>query len=136
MIIIMLTAVMATAGVTAQTRQTEKGQSYKTVVQMPEYEGGKSALKKFLENNIKYPADAKAKNIHGRVIVQFVVDKEGNVKDAKGVKSVYPSLDAEALRVIKKLPKWKPGTQKGRAVNVKYTVPVLFSLPQYIKKAG
>ena len=77
---------------------------------------------------MKYPADAEKKKIEGRVIATFVVDKDGSITDAEIVRSVYPSLDAEALRVINAMPKWVPGRQSGKAVRVKYTVPLTFSL--------
>mgnify|MGYP003300145785 FL=1 len=81
---------------------------------------------KFLSKNINYPKACQEKGIQGRVIVQFIVTKEGDIKDPVVVRGVDPQLDAEALRVIKAMPKWKPGKQKGKAVNVRYTQPVWF----------
>ena len=96
--------------------------------QMPMYPGGMQELLKYLQKNIQYPQDAKEKGIHGRVIVQFIVEKDGSIKDTKVVRGIDPSLDNEALRVINAMPKWEPGKHKGEAVSVKYTVPVSFKL--------
>jgi len=101
---------------------------YQVVEEMPEFPGGMAECMKFLGENIQYPKQAQDNGIQGRVIVQMVVTKEGNVTDAKVIRSVDPLLDAEALRVINTMPKWKPGKQKGVAVNVRYTLPVLFRL--------
>ncbi|MBQ1667807.1 MAG: energy transducer TonB, partial [Prevotella sp.] len=96
--------------------------------QMPEFPGGSVELMKFLQNTVKYPKEAQYKGIQGKVLVQFVVKSDGTVADAKVVNSVDPLLDAEALRVVKAMPKWKPGMQSGKAVNVKYNVPISFRL--------
>jgi len=98
------------------------------VEKMPEYPGGQEAMMRFLMNNVKYPADAIKNNIQGRVILQFVVNQDGSVSDVVVVRGVSSSLDAEAIRVIKAMPKWIPGTQKGKAVRVKYTMPINFKL--------
>lgn len=98
------------------------------VENMPEFPGGEDELRKFIANNINYPEVAQKEGIHGRVYVTFVVDKEGNVANAKIARGVDPSLDREALRVVNSLPSWKPGTQKGEPVNVSYTVPIHFAL--------
>ena len=82
----------------------------------------------FLSKNIKYPTTAQENGIQGRVIVQFVVNTDGSITEPKVVRGVDPELDAEALRVISIMPKWKPGKQKGEAVRVKYTIPVMFRL--------
>lgn len=95
---------------------------------MPEYPGGVSAMMKFLSSNIKYPVDAQKKAISGRVIVQFVVMEDGSLSQAKIVRGVEPSLDEEALRVVKEMPKWTPGMVDGKKVKVKFTVPIMFSL--------
>ena len=96
--------------------------------QMPEYPGGMGECMKFLSKNIKYPVEAMENNVQGRVIIQFVVKKDGSINDAKVAKSVDPLLDKEALRVINAMPKWKPGMHEGKAVNVMYTIPVAFKL--------
>ena len=98
------------------------------VEQMPEFPGGMAELMKFLSKNIKYPTIAQENGIQGRVIVQFVVNQDGSIVDPVVMRSVDPYLDKEALRVISSMPKWKPGMQRGKAVRVKYTVPVTFRL--------
>lgn len=98
------------------------------VENMPEFPGGTKALMKYIGENVKYPAEAKKKEIEGRVFIGFVIDKEGNVTKTKVLREVNPLLDAEALRVINSMPKWKPGTQKGKKVCVSYTIPINFAL--------
>lgn len=101
---------------------------YEVVEKMPEFPGGIAELMKYLSSNIKYPVEAHKAGIQGRVVVSFIVNKDGTVKDAKIVRSVDKSIDAEALRVISAMPKWQPGYQDGKAVSVRYTVPVTFRL--------
>lgn len=101
---------------------------YEVVEKMPAFPGGMAELMKYLSSNIKYPVEAHKAGIQGRVVVSFVVNKDGTVKDAKIVRSVDKSIDAEALRVISAMPKWQPGYQDGKAVSVRYTVPVTFRL--------
>ena len=98
------------------------------VEQMPSFPGGNKALFDYLSENIKYPILAEENGIQGRVIVTFVVEKDGSITEAKVVKSVHPSLDKEALRVVKGMPKWIPGVQNGVPVRTKYTIPVTFKL--------
>lgn len=105
-----------------------KDEVFMVVEKMPEFPGGIQELMSFLSKNSKYPASAMAKNVQGRVIVQFVVEKDGTPTEFKVIRSVNPDLDAEALRVLGEMPKWKPGMQKGQAVRVKYTLPVTFKL--------
>ena len=95
---------------------------------MPQYPGGDAALMQYLSSHIKYPVIAEENGIQGRVVCTFVVEKDGSITDVRVVKSVDPSLDKEAVRVIKSMPKWIPGKQNGSAVRVKYTVPVTFRL--------
>lgn len=96
---------------------------------MPEFPGGQAALFKYLSENVKYPVIAQENGIQGRVICQFVVNKDGSIVDVEVVRSGGDaSLDKEAVRVIKSMPKWNPGKQRGKAVRVKYTVPVNFKL--------
>ena len=94
----------------------------------PQFPGGVVEWMKFLSANMKYPAEAKEKKQEGRVIVQFIVEKDGSITNAKVVRGVSPLLDQEALRVVGIMPKWNPGTQRGQAVRVQYTLPVMFSL--------
>lgn len=102
---------------------------FMVVETMPEFPGGQQALFKYLGENVKYPVIAQENGIQGRVICQFVVNKDGSIVDVVVVRSSgEPSLDKEALRVINSMPKWKPGKQRGKPVRVKYTVPVNFRL--------
>lgn len=102
---------------------------FEVVEQMPEFpNGGMAGLMQFLSKNIKYPTIAQENGTQGRVTVQFVVNKDGSIVDAKVLRGVDPYLDKEALRVINSMPKWKPGMQRGKPVRVKYTVPVMFRL--------
>ena len=101
---------------------------FQVVEEMPEFPGGMQELMIFLSKNTKYPAEAHKNGTQGRVIVSFVVTDEGNIQDPVIEKGVDPLLDAEALRVIQMMPKWKPGKQKGKAVNTKFTIPVTFKL--------
>ena len=95
---------------------------------MPQFPGGREVLLKYLAANIKYPASAVKAKKQGRVIVTFIVQKDGSITHAKIARSINPELDAEALRVVKGMPKWTPGTQLGKPVSVKYVLPVKFSL--------
>jgi protein TonB len=106
----------------------EETKVFDVVEQMPSFPGGPAELMAFLSKNIKYPVVAEENGVQGRVIVTFVVEKDGSITDVKVVKSVDPSLDKEAMRVVKSMPKWIPGKQNGAAVRVKYTVPVTFRL--------
>lgn len=107
---------------------TAKEEVFMVAEQMPEYPGGMKEMLKFLQENVKYPENAMKNNVQGRVIVQFVVEKDGTPTEFKVLRSVDPDLDAEALRVMKAMPKWKPGMQKEQVVRVKFTVPVSFKL--------
>ena len=119
-----LTTVNAQKTVVAQKNQ----QVFDVVEQMPEYPGGMQALFEYLGQNLKYPEDAKQQKVEGRVIAIFVVETDGSISNVEVVKPVFPSLDAEAVRVLSDMPKWKPGMQSGKVVRVKYTVPINFSL--------
>lgn len=106
----------------------DEGEVFQVVEQMPEFPGGMDKLMEYLSKNIKYPSIAQENNIQGRVIVEFVVNKDGSIVEPKVMRSVDTSLDNEAMRVIKSMPKWNPGKQRGKAVRVRYTVPVFFRL--------
>ena len=106
----------------------EETKVFDVVEQMPQFPGGPQALFEYLSKNIKYPVVAEENGIQGRVIVTFVVERDGSITDVKVAKSVDPSLDKEAMRVVKSMPHWIPGKQNGAAVRVKYTVPVTFRL--------
>ncbi len=106
-----------------------KGEKIHTIVdKMPEFSGGTKAFQKYIADNVKYPVEAQKNGIAGRVFVNFIVSKEGDVDQVRIVRGVDPSLDGEAIRVIKTMQKWKPGKLKGVAVNMMYTVPITFSL--------
>lgn len=101
---------------------------FQVVENMPEFPGGMAELMKFLQKNIKYPTISQENGVQGRVIVQFVVNRDGSIVDPVVMRSVDPYLDKEALRVVKSMPKWKPGEQRGKPVRVKFTLPVMFRL--------
>ena len=107
---------------------TTKNVVYDVTETMPQFPGGQEMMMKYLAANIKYPASAVKAKKQGRVIVTFVIQKDGSVTKARIARSVDPELDAEALRIVKAMPNWTPGTQDGKPVNVKYTIPVIFSL--------
>ena len=116
--------VLYTIGVEAE----EEEEIYQVVENMPQYPGGTAKLMKFLQENIKYPSVCQENGIQGRVNVQFVINKDGTIVDPVVQRSVDPYLDAEAIRVIMAMPKWEPGTQRGKPVRVKFTLPVIFRL--------
>ena len=101
---------------------------FMVVENMPEFPGGDLGLMKFIQKNVRYPAIAKEYNITGKVYVSFIVDKQGNVTNVKIVRGVDKNLDAEAVRVVSSLPKYKPGKQRGKAVRVMFTIPINFTL--------
>ena len=113
----------------------DSNKAYDVVDEMPQFPGGPSALFEFISKNIQYPKEAEDANLQGRVIVSFVVEKDGSVSNAKVVRPIDPLLDAEALRVVNSMPKWIPGKQNGEAFRMKYTVPVTFRLEDGIKGA-
>lgn len=115
------------AGVSAGSSKDD-GRVFDVVEDQPRYPGGTNALMTYLRDNIKYPAEAAKAGIQGKVIVQFVVGKDGTVRDVKPIRNISPELDAEAVRVVAAMPKWVPGYQRGEAVNVRYTLPVNFRM--------
>lgn len=106
----------------------EEDPVFEVVENMPEFPGGMGGLMQYLSKNIKYPVEAQKAGIQGRVIMQVIIDKNGNVTNPKVTQPVDPLLDTEAIRVTASMPKWKPGTQRGMPVNVKYTFPIVFRL--------
>ena len=112
------------------TPNNEDDKIFDIVEQMPSFPGGLSALQTWLASNITYPAQAVENGIQGRVIVAFIVERDGTIMNVRVTKSVAPSLDKEAVRVVKSMPKWIPGTQNGEPVRVKYCVPVVFNRPK------
>ena len=106
----------------------EENKVFEVVEQMPSFPGGMAALMAYLQKSIKYPPVAEENGIQGRVVCTFVVERDGSVTDVRVAKSVDPSLDKEAVRVVSAMPKWIPGKQNGQSVRVKYTLPVTFRL--------
>lgn len=130
---LIILSLMAVFGLTTASAQktvvAEKNQqAFDVVEQMPEFPGGIKALLDYLCQNVKYPADAEKQKIEGRVIANFVVETDGSISNVEVFRPVFPSLDAEAVRVLSAMPKWKPGMQSGKVVRVKYTVPISFNL--------
>ena len=109
-------------------KHEEESKVFDVVEQMPSFPGGNGALLEYLASHVKYPVVAQENGVQGRVIVSFVVEKDGSITDVRVVRSVDPSLDREAARVVSSMPRWTPGKQNGSAVRVKYNVPVSFRL--------
>lgn len=101
---------------------------YAMVEQMPQFPGGMKALMEYISTNLRYPEDAKQAKKSGRVIARFTVQEDGSIADVEIIRSVYPSMDAEAIRVLQGMPQWQPGMQDGKAVATLYTIPVMFKL--------
>lgn len=119
----------------AQFKEGEKDNEVFTIVEnMPEFPGGQEAMFQFLANNVVYPPEAKKNGIQGRVFVGFTVGKDGVIKDVHIVRGVHKLLDKEAMRVVRLMPKWKPGMQKGKAVAVSYNLPINFMFSKKGKK--
>nr|MBD3623195.1 TonB family protein [Sunxiuqinia sp.] len=116
------------APVIQEEEEADEGQVFFIVEDMPEFPGGELALRKFIANAIKYPVIAQENGIQGKVYVNFVVDTDGSITNARIARGVDSSLDKEALRVVNTLPRWKPGQQRGKPVKVSYTVPINFVL--------
>lgn len=122
----------------AQTDDTKSNSNYREVTvddalfvvveKMPEFPGGDEALYKYIANNIQYPEQAKKEKITGRVFVSFVVEKDGSISSAKVMRGIGGGCDEEVLRMVRNMPLWKPGTQRGKPVRVQYNLPVLFQL--------
>ena len=110
----------------AQTEPDDK--PFDVVEQMPSFPGGKEALMKFISENVKYPKEAEEKGLQGRVVVRYIIEKDGSISEVEIAKSVNEYLDAEAIRVVNAMPKWIPGKQKGEPVRVKFTLPITFRL--------
>lgn len=109
-------------------KHVEETKVFTVVEQMPMFPGGDAALMSYLANNIHYPTVAAENGVQGRVVVGFVVERDGSITDVSVLRGVDPSLDREAMRVVKSMPRWTPGKQNGSAVRVKYQVPVAFRL--------
>ena len=120
--------------VKSKDKETKEEKVFNVVEQMPAFPGGMDEMMKYLSMNVRYPEAAKKAGLQGRVVVQFVVEADGSVSNAKVVRSVNEELDAEAVRVIEKMPKWKPGMQDGKAVRVRYNIPIAFRLNSTTKE--
>lgn len=129
-IIMLLATLFLFCGTTvfAQNANEDTNKAYEVVDEMPSFTGGQGALNLFLANNVKYPAVAAENGIQGRVLVSFIVERDGSLSNVKVERSVDPALDKEAVRVVKAMPKWQPGKAKGSTVRVKFTVPIVFSM--------
>lgn len=113
-----------------QVQEDEPKKTFTVVEVMPEYPGGVNEMMKFLAENIKYPTVAKENGVSGKVYVSFIVEKDGLISDITILRGIGAGCDEEAIRVIKMMPKWKPGTQRGQAVRVQYNVPIKFTLDE------
>lgn len=120
-------AVIAPMGPTIE-QTGEDDNIFEVVETQPSFPGGMDKLMQWLSKNLRYPASAQESNIQGRVVCQFVVNKDGSIVEPKVIKSVDPALDKEAIRVVSSMPKWSPGKQRGKAVRVRFTLPVTFRL--------
>lgn len=133
----MKTNQLETASVAVKDTLTPDEPVFEVVEQMPEFpDGGMAGLMEYFKKNLRYPEEAKKAGTQGRVVVQFLINKNGAISDASVLRSVDRLLDAEAVRLVRSMPKWKPGMQKGKAVTVKYTVPVLFKLEDVVSEAS
>lgn len=117
---------MSTSQLPAENTSEEK--VFDVVEEMPSYIGGQGAMMSFLASNIQYPVETQKNGVQGRVMVEFIVEKDGTLTNVRVARSVEPSLDKEAVRVVKSMPKWKPGKQNGAVVRVRYTAPIVFRL--------
>jgi tonB family C-terminal domain len=136
--LVLLVIVFAPVGANAQNKKVKKAQThkdttaddkvYKVCEQMPTYEGGDAALMKYIGENLKYPEEAKERGLQGRVVVGFIIEKDGSLTNFKVLRAVDRALDAEALRVVKGMPKWIPGRQNGQCVRVRYLLPIYICL--------
>lgn len=112
----------------AEEEEEEEEQVFMIVENMPEFPGGEFALRKHIAEHVKYPEIAKENGLQGKVFVAFVINQKGEIENVKIARGVDPALDKEAIRVVQGLPKWKPGSQRGKPVRVSYTVPINFQL--------
>ena len=113
---------------TAQNKKTSNDKVFEKVEDMPEFPGGEQAMMDFVAKNVQYPKEAMEKGISGRVMVGFIVEKDGSICETEVVKGIGGGCDEEAVRVVKAMPKWKPGKEKGKPVRVSYMMPIFFKL--------
>ena len=123
-------AILFTVNTTAmaQNNKTAKDKVYEKAEIMPEFPGGEQAMMDFVAKNVTYPKEAMEKEISGRVLVGFIVEKDGSITETEVVKGIGGGCDEEALRVVKAMPKWKPGKQEGKPVRVHFLLPIIFKL--------
>ena len=119
---------MANTTAMAQNKKATNDKVYEKVEVMPEFPGGEQAMLDYVSKNIVYPQEAREKEISGRVLVSFIVEKDGSITDAKVAKGIGGGCDEEAVRVVNAMPKWKPGKQKGKPVRVSFMMPFTFKL--------
>lgn len=113
---------------------SDKMNPFVTVEQMPAFPGGESAMHEFIKNDLKYPEEAQKNGIQGRVTVRFIVKSTGDISDVSVIRGIEPSMDKEAARMVSSMPKWTPGKQNGQAVDVYYTLPIVYRLNKDTKK--
>lgn len=135
--IITLVAVIAILSANAQKSDSLKKLAADTTIfttaeMQPEFPGGNDNFLKFIGKNIRYPSDARRVNKQGKVIVQFIIEKDGSVTNVKVLRPLFPSIDSEAIRVVSSSAKWKPGMQKGQGVRVSYVVPITFNIDNHV----
>lgn len=119
---------MVNTNAMAQSKKIANDKVLEKAEVMPQFPGGDQAMMKFVSENVQYPEEAKEKEISGRVMVGFIVEKDGSISDVKVVKGIGGGCDEEAVRVVKAMPKWKPGKQDGKTVRVSYTMPFFFKM--------
>ena len=119
---------MVNTNAMAQNKKAANDKVLEKAEVMPEYPGGDQAMMDFVAKNVQYPQEARDKEISGRVLVSFIVEKDGSIADVKVVKGIGGGCDEEAVRVVKAMPKWKPGKDKGKPVRVSYMMPFTFKL--------
>ena len=112
----------------AQNKKTSNDKVFEKVEDMPEFPGGEQAMMEFVAKNVQYPKEAMEKGISGRVLVGFIVEKDGSICETEVVKGIGGGCDEEAVRVVKAMPKWKPGKQDGKPVRVSFQLPIIFKL--------
>ena len=124
----LLTAAIVTCTPTKAQAQTDSEKVYNSCQVMPQFPGGEKAMMEFIATNLKYPQQAVKENIQGAVLAEFVIDAEGKATAPQIIRSLSPECDREVIRVINLMPPWTPGQQEGKAVNVKFTIPIMYRL--------
>lgn len=114
--------------ITEKVQAQNVDEPFTIVEEMPKFPGGNTKMMKFIANNVKYPKEAEKNKIEGRSLVEFIIEKDGSISNVKTKVSTHPLLDKEAIRVIKAMPNWTPGTQKGKKVRVSFVIPIEFRL--------